>query len=60
MPGSAPRIERLVPVPQMSPAGFTVFSVQAALGARMCRVMDMIMRLVRLGSPARELIMRTG
>lgn len=26
MPGSTPRIERLVPVPRMSPAGFTVFS----------------------------------
>lgn len=26
MPGSTPRIERFVPVPQMSPAGFTVFS----------------------------------
>ena len=26
MPGSTPGIERLVPVPQMSPAGFTRFS----------------------------------
>src|SRR5690242_15409517 len=26
MPGSNPRIERFVPVPRMSPAGFTVFS----------------------------------